>query len=150
MNDYPSPPAFQANRTQFRLGAQRLRSRFACDALEVQQQCRQSGPLHFGAGGSGGFVAAVVHIATALLGAIEFGKATADHPMLPPADHTTSATTATVMNTYDKVMPTSARSRPRSPVSLICDNPKWPRIAPAGANTNANTTDRLASVLVSS
>jgi hypothetical protein len=32
-------------------------------------------------------------------GAVEFGHATAGHPLLPPADHTTSATTATVVNT---------------------------------------------------
>src|SRR6478672_1107385 len=53
------------------------------------------------------------------------------------------------MNTYDNVPPTIARSRPRFPVSRICANARWPRITPAGANTNANTTDNVASVLVS-
>src|SRR3954467_4153791 len=53
------------------------------------------------------------------------------------------------MNTYDNVTPTRARSRPRSFVSWICDNATWPRTTPAGANTNANTTDNVANVFVS-
>ena len=63
---------------------------------------------------------------------------------------TTSATTATVMNTYDNVTPTNARSRPFSPCDELATGPGAHKIAPTGAKTNANTTDNVASTLVSS
>src|ERR1700727_1486531 len=61
--------------------------------------------------------------------------------------HPVSATTVSTMNAYDRDNPTSARSRPSSPVRLICERPRCPRIAPTGANTNANTSDNVAKVL---
>src|ERR1700722_18034111 len=63
---------------------------------------------------------------------------------------TMSATTATVMNTYDNVTPTSARSRPFSRECRICESARCPKIAPTGAKTNANTTDNVANTLASS
>lgn len=65
----------------------------------------------------------------------------------PSVAHPASATTANRMNTYDSVTPTRARSRPSSPVRRIRANPRCPRTAPAGANTNANTSDSVARVL---
>src|SRR5258708_31529387 len=61
----------------------------------------------------------------------------------------TSAITASTMITYERVSPTIARSRPRCPRCLICESATWARAAPAGANTNANTIDKVASVLTS-
>src|ERR1700758_2003219 len=61
--------------------------------------------------------------------------------------HRTTARTASVMNEYDSATPTRARSRQSSPVRRICASPRCPRTAPAGANTNANTTDSVAKVL---
>src|ERR1700757_28069 len=73
----------------------------------------------------------------------------ADVPVrVPTTVQITSATTAITVNAYDNVKPITARSRPRSRLSRICNNPRWPNTAPAGANRNANTTDRVAKVLM--
>ncbi|BBY37701.1 hypothetical protein MMAN_18350 [Mycobacterium mantenii] len=60
---------------------------------------------------------------------------------------TAKTPTTTTITAYDSTIPTKARSRPRCPVRRTCRRPKCPRIAPTGANTNANTTDNVAKVL---
>src|ERR1700740_2503652 len=62
----------------------------------------------------------------------------------PRTAHPIIATTVSVMNAYDKASPARAGSRPSSPLRRICASPRCPRIAPAGGNTNANTSDSVA------
>src|ERR1700733_10846975 len=98
-------------------------------------------------GGGGGVVVVVVVVVGVLV--VVVGAATRAGLVSSWVTPTTNATTAEAMNTYDSVSPTRARSRPRSPVRRIWLSPRCPKSAPAGANTNANTTDSVANVLAS-
>src|SRR5690348_14251552 len=71
-----------------------------------------------------------------------------DEPPSACVAHATTATTVSVITAYDSISPTIARSRPRSPDRRICAKPRCPSTTPAGAKTNANTTDSVANTLV--
>src|SRR5262245_27024233 len=63
-------------------------------------------------------IPAVAHLYTSPIASrLAAGPGGRDYRAWTPAAATTAATTTTVTNTYDSVTPTSARSRPRSPVS---------------------------------
>ena len=107
-----------------------------CDLLDVSEAGQQSGQSAGATVGGSDVLLAVVGAAVWL------------EPMAAMVAHPTSATTARVMNAYDSHTPTSARSRPRSPVRRIWASPRCPKTAPAGAKTNANTSDNVANALM--
>src|ERR1700694_5390277 len=94
----------------------------------------------------GGGKAALVVVSVAVVELVTDGD---DSEPLLVTNQITSAISASTMITYDRVSPINARSRPRSPRWRICDSATWPSAAPAGANTNANTIDKVANVLAS-
>src|SRR5690242_4961580 len=104
-----------------------------------------------GSGGGSGVIVVVV-VVTGLgvaVGAVDFASVVVVLDELGITAQITSAATAITIKVYDRLSPTRARSRPRCPVRLICDRPRCPNTAPAGANRNANTTDNVAKVLAS-